>query len=315
MADGPNRISPAIVAAFLANLGIAAAKLIGFIATGASSLLAEAAHSLADTGNQALLILGGRRAERAPDPEHPFGHSGERYFWAFVVAVVLFTGGSFFALAEGVDRLRHPHELESTTWAIVILCIAIVLESFSLRTARREALEEKLAKGRSWWGFIQTSKAPELPVVLLEDTGALAGLAVALIGVITARATGNPRWDALGSLAIGALLFAIALVLSMKMKSLLIGEAASPKELAALRHAITGADRVNRLIHLRTLHLGPDDILVAGKVELDRTLDYAEVGRTIDAVEARIRDAVPEARLIFLEPDLYREPPSTPSSG
>ena len=185
------KVSPAIVAAFLANLGIAMAKIIGFLATGASSLLAEGAHSLADTGNQALLILGGRRAQREPDAHHEFGHAGERYFWAFVVAVVLFTAGALFALLEGIERLRHPHELESAGWAIGILLVAIVLESLSLRTARREAAEAKAKDGGSWWNFIRRSKAPELPVVLLEDTGALAGLVVALVGVVVAEWTGD----------------------------------------------------------------------------------------------------------------------------
>jgi cation diffusion facilitator family transporter len=311
--DAPHhKVSPAIIAAFLANLGIAVAKLLGFAATGASSLLAESAHSLADTGNQALLLVGGRRARRDPDVEHPFGHAGERYFWAFVVAVVLFTAGSMFALFEGVERLRHPHELESVEWAVGILLVAIVLESLSLRTARKEALETKHAIGGSWWTFIRRSKAPELPVVLLEDTGALLGLVVALAGVGMAELTGNPRWDAVGSLTIGALLFVIAIILGIEMKSLLIGEAASPPQLAALRAAINADDRVRRIIHLRTMHLGPDDLLVAGKIELDRSLDYEEVSRTIDAIEVRVRAAIPAARLIFLEPDSYREPTPEP---
>jgi cation diffusion facilitator family transporter len=310
----PERVSPAIIVAFLANLGIAVAKFAGFAFTGASSLLAEGAHSLADTGNQALLILGGRRARRAPDDRHPFGHAGERYFWAFVVAVVLFTAGGLFAVYEGVERLRHPHRLESAGWAIGILAVAILLESFSLRTAVREAREPKLRDGGSWWAFVRRTKSPELPVVLLEDTGALVGLAVALIGVITAEVTGNPRFDAAGSLAIGALLLVIALFLGAEMKSLLIGEAASPTQLDALRDAIDSADDVRRLIHLRTMHLGPDDLLVAGKVEFDPSLDYESVARAIDEVESRMRAAVPEARLIFLEPDSYREPPSPSTS-
>ncbi len=313
VANPAHRVSPAIIAAFLANLGIAVAKLVGFAATGASSMLAEGAHSLADTGNQALLLLGGRRARREPDAAHPFGHSGERYFWAFVVAVVLFTAGSLFALAEGLERLRHPHRLESAGWAVAILLVAIVLESLSLRTAGREAAEAKSRDGGSWWRFIRRSKAPELPVVLLEDTGALLGLVVALTGIALAEVTSNPRWDAAGSLAIGALLFVIAVVLGIEMKSLLIGEAASPRQLEAIRRAIETSDPVRRLIHLRTMHLGPDDLLVAAKVELDPTLDYDGVGRSIDEVEARMRAAVPAARMIFIEPDVYRDPTSPPT--
>jgi cation diffusion facilitator family transporter len=310
VAEAEGRVNVAILAAFLANLGIAVAKFVGFAATGASSMLAEGAHSLADTSNQALLIIGGRRARREPDPTHPFGHGSERYFWAFVVAVVLFTAGGLFALAESVERLRHPHKVESEGWAIAILLVAIVLESLSLRTARQEARPAKQEIGGSWWQFVRHSKAPELPVVLLEDTGALLGLFIALGGVVLAHVTGNSRWDAAGSLAIGALLFVIALVLGTEMKSLLIGEAASPPQLKRLRDALASADHVTRVIHLRTLHLGPDELLVAAKVEFDGALDYAGVGDAIDAAEARMRAAVPSARLIFLEPDVYRSPPS-----
>ena len=311
--DEHERISPAIVAAFLANLGIAAAKFLGFAMTGAASMLSEGFHSLADTGNQALLIVGSRRARRAADTHHPFGHGGERYFWGFVVAVVLFTAGGLFALAEGISRLRSPTPLESPRWAIGILVVAIVLESLSLRTARREAIDAKRLDGGTWFDFIRRSKAPELPVVLLEDTGALLGLAFALIGVVIAHVTHNARWDAVGSIAIGLLLFVIAIVLGNEMKSLLIGEAASPRQRQELRNALGGADHVRRIIHLRTMHLGPDELLVAAKVEFDDDLDYAALGAAIDAAEVRIRDAVPAARLIFIEPDVFRSPP-TPST-
>jgi cation diffusion facilitator family transporter len=312
VSSGSHRVSPAIVAAFLANVGIALAKLLGFVFTGAASLLAEAAHSFADTGNQALLIVGGRQARRAPDEEHPFGHAGERYFWAFVVAVVLFTAGGLFAMLEGIEHLRHPHELESARWAIGILAVSILLEGYSLRTARREALEARKEIGGSWWTFLRRSKSPELPVVLLEDTGALFGLVVALAGIALAEATGNARWDAAGSLAIGALLFVIAIFLGIEMKSLLIGEAASPPQLDALRAAVEGTEPVRRLIHMRTMHLGPEDLLVAAKVEFDGSLDYEAIGQAIDAVEVAMREAVPDARLIFIEPDSYRPPsPST----
>ncbi|MBA3655526.1 MAG: cation diffusion facilitator family transporter [Actinobacteria bacterium] len=313
MSDAEHKVSPAIIAAFLANLGIAAAKLIGFLFTGASSLLAEAAHSAADTGNQALLIVGGRKARRAPTDAHPFGHSGERYFWAFVVAVVLFTAGGLFALYEGVDRLIHPHRLESAGWAVGILLIAIALESFSLRTAMREAREPKRRDGGSWWAFIRRSKSPELPVVLLEDTGALLGLAIALAGIIVAEITGNARFDAAGSLTIGALLFAIALFLGVEMKSLLLGEAASAEQLRALSREIESAPSVRRLIHMRTMHLGPDDLLVAAKVEFSSSLGYQGLAGAIDDVEARMRAAVPAAKLIFLEPDAFKENLSPPS--
>jgi len=293
----------AIVAAFLANLGIAVSKFVAFAITGSASMLAEAIHSVADTGNQGLLFLGGHRSKREPSTQHPFGYGAERYFWAFVVALVLFTLGSMFALFEGVEKLVHPEPIESPIVAYIVLAVAVVLESVSLRTARREANPSR--DGRSWWQFIHTTKNPELPVVLLEDTGALVGLFMAVVGITLAEVTGNDRWDAVGSLAIGMLLGAIAIVLAIEMKSLLIGEAASPALEARIRAAIHDGVEVTRVIHLRTMHLGPDDVLVATKLEFSAAT-VPELARAIDAVEARVRTSVPEARLMFVEPDLYR---------
>lgn len=293
----------AIFAAFLANLGIALAKLVAFFFTGAASMLAEAVHSIADTGNQGLLMLGGRRAQRAADEDHPFGFGRERYFWAFVVAVVLFTLGSGFAMLEGVEKLLHPHELDSPAWAIGTLLVAVALEAFSFRTAYRES---KAIRGeRSIGEFVRTSKTPELPVVLLEDFGALVGLTMALAGIVLATVTDNARFDALGSLGIGLLLGFIAIVLAVRMKSLLIGEAAGDEQLAVIKSTVEHGDRVRRLYALRTEHLGPDELLVAAKIELDPELSFAEIAREIDAAEARVRAHLPEARLIYLEPDLY----------
>jgi cation diffusion facilitator family transporter len=301
--DGSAR---AIVAAFLANLGIALAKLVAFAVTGAASMLAEGVHSIADTGNQGLLFLGGRRAKKPPTRQHPFGFGRERYFWSFVVAVVLFTAGGLFALLEGVEKLRHPHELESWEWAVGTLVVAFVLEAFSLRTAVRES---RAVKGDlPWSGFIRHAKVPELPVVLLEDTGALLGLGFALIGVSLAEVTGNPRFDALGSIAIGLLLGFIAFVLAVEMKSLLIGEAAAPAVQARICSALEGTDGVRRVIHLRTEHLGPEDLLVVAKIAVEAPTPLGEVALLIDRAEAAVRAAVPEARLIFLEPDVDRAP-------
>jgi cation diffusion facilitator family transporter len=294
----------AIIAAFFANLGIAIAKFIGFAFTGAASMLAEAVHSVADTSNQGLLLLGGARARRQPTPEHPFGYGRERYFWSFVVALVIFTLGSMFALYEGEEKLRHPHELESAGWAVGILAIAIVFEIFSLRTAIQES--NHVRGDQSWWAFIRRSKVPELPVVLLEDIGALIGLVLALVGVSVAEITGNPRWDAAGSIAIGVLLGFIAITLIVEMKSLLIGESASPGVLAAIVQTIETTPRVRRVIHMRTQHLGPEELLVAAKLELDPELTVPELAKAIDAVEASVRTAVPEARVIYLEPDMAR---------
>jgi cation diffusion facilitator family transporter len=293
------------VAAFLANLGIAIAKLVGFLVTGASSLLAESVHSLADTGNQGLLLLGGRRAARPATPEHPFGYGRDRYFWAFVVALVLFLVGGLFALYEGVDKLRHPHEITSPTVAFTILGVAVVLELLSLRTAVRAASHQRGELG--WVAFIRRSKSPELPVVLLEDLGALFGLLFALVGVSLAVATDEPRWDGAATLAIGVLLVAIAAILVLEMKSLLIGEAAGTDEQRRIRASIEGTPGVRRLIHMRTLHLGPDELLVAAKVELDPSLSVEGIAATINATEARVRSAVPIARAIYLEPDLFAD--------
>jgi cation diffusion facilitator family transporter len=293
----------AILAAFVANLGIAIAKLVGFVVTGSAGLMAESLHSLADTGNQGLLMLGGHRAKIGESSEHPFGHGRERYFWAFVVALVLFSLGGMFALWEGYQKLRHPHKADNPIVGYGILGVAVVLESFSLRTAVREARSHRPA-GTSWWNFIRRAKEPELPVVLLEDTGALLGLVFALIGLMLSQVSGNGRWDAAGSMAIGILLVMIAAVLVVKMKSLLIGEAATPEMQRAIVDAISGAPNVGRLIHMRTEHLAPDEVLLAAKVEFDGSLTVRELSAAIDEVEAHVRAAVPAVSLIYLEPDV-----------
>ena len=294
----------AILAALLANLGIAIAKFLGFLFTGSSSMLAESVHSVADTGNQVLLLVGGKRARRTATRQHPFGFGRERFFWAFVVAIVLFTLGSGFALYEGIEKLLHPHELESAGWAIGILLVAICLEAFSFRTAIREA---RPLKGRSSWiRFIRRSKQPELPVVLLEDSAALVGLVIALAAVGMTIVTGNGIWDGVGTTCIGILLGIVAAVLAVEMKSLLIGEAASEDDEAAITAAIVGSDHVRELIDLRTEHIGPETILVAAKVQFDDELTMRQLADVVDVLEARVRAAVPDAARIFVEPDVVR---------
>jgi cation diffusion facilitator family transporter len=293
----------AIFAAFFANLGIALSKFAAFLITGSASMLAESIHSVADTGNQGLLFLGGKRAQKAPTVEHPFGYGTERYFWAFVVALVLFSLGALFSLYEGIEKLVHPHELESPAVAFVVLAVAVVLESLSLRTARREAAPHR--GGLSWWQFIRRTKTPELPVVLLEDVGALCGLVFAFVGLGLATITDETRYDAIGSIAIGLLLGAIAIVLAIEMKSLLIGESAGSRVDAAIATAIESGAEVRRLIHLRTLQLGPDELLVAAKVDIDAP-DTTALAEAIDGIEVRIRAAAPTAHLIYIEPDRYR---------
>ena len=302
MTDGSRK---AIFAAFFANLGIAVSKFVGFLITGSASLLAETVHSLADTGNQLLLFLGGSRARKPATPVHPFGYGRERYFWAFAVALVLFSAGGMFALWEGISKLRDPHEIESLSVAVTILLVAIVLESFSLRTAVRESRHVK-DPDTGWFRFIRRTKQPELPVVLLEDVGALVGLVFALTGVLLAEATGNPRWDAMGSVMIGTLLIVIAIVLIVEMKSLLIGESAGPATLDAIGAAIIARPDVDQLIHMRTEHLGPDEILVAAKIEYSSRLSADELVDAINRTEDAIRAVVPEATVIYLEPDLVR---------
>lgn len=310
MQEGSRR---AIVAAFLANLGIAISKFAGFLITRSAGMLAESVHSLADTANQALLLLGSKRAQRPADHAHPFGYGPERYFWGFIVALVLFSMGGLFALYEGIEKLRHPHELTNATVAFVILGVAIVLEAFSLRTAVREARHVK-RPDLGWWDFIRSSKSPELPVVLLEDTGAQVGLLVAVFGLVMAEITGNPRWDAAGSIAIGVLLVAIALVLGAEMKGLLIGEAATDADEAAIRAALSSAPGVDSIIHLRTMHLGPDSLLVVAKIDVDHSFTVEQLARAIDDAESALRAAVPKAQMVFLEPDIRRSA-GTPATG
>jgi cation diffusion facilitator family transporter len=295
----------AIIAALIANGGIAVAKFVGFAITGAASLLAEAVHSVADTSNQALLLLGGRRARAAASDLHPFGYGRERYFWAFVVALVLFSLGGLFAIFEGIEKLRHPHEVEDLAIAIGILVVAIALESYSLATAVREA--NHVRGDRSWWQFIRHSRNPELPVVLLEDIGAEVGLLLALSGVVLGHLTDEPRWDAAGSLGIGILLVVIAITLVVEMKSLLIGESATADDNAKIRSAIEQTPNVHRLLHMRTQHLGPDELLVGAKVALDPTLSFPDVAATINAAETALRAACPAARVVYLEPDTPRD--------
>lgn len=297
----------AIIAAFFANLGIAVAKLAGFLITRSAGLLAESAHSLADTGNQALLMLGSKRGNRPADSAHPFGYGPERYFWAFVVALVLFSMGGLFALYEGIDKLRHPHAVDNVVVAFVILLIAVGLETYSLRTAVKESNRVRPA-GMSWITFIRTSKSPELPVVLLEDVGAELGLGFALIGLILAEVTGNPRWDAVGSIAIGVLLVAIAFILARETKPLLIGESASDADLEMIQSALAGSVHVNSIIHLRTMHLGPDDLLLATKVDFDHSLTVEQLAHAIDQAEIAVRTAVPKTTTIYIEPDIRRQP-------
>jgi cation diffusion facilitator family transporter len=295
----------AILAALAANLGIAVTKFVAFALTQSSSMLAESIHSVADSGNQLLLLIGGRRARREATPQHPFGYGRERYLYAFMVAIVLFTVGGLFALYEAYHKWHDPHPIEGRWWwvPLAVLLAAIVMEGFSFRTAIRESNHTR--GNRSWPQFVRTAKAPELPVVLLEDLAALTGLVFALVGVSLTLVTHDGRWDAVGSAAIGLLLVVVAVVLGLEMKSLLLGESASPAQVRAITEALVG-DGVESVIHQRTLHIGPEELLVAAKVGVPAAITAAEVAQAIDAAEQRVRAAVPIATVIYLEPDIDR---------
>jgi cation diffusion facilitator family transporter len=294
----------AVLAALGANLGIAVTKFVAFVITGSASMLAESVHSLADTGNQVLLLVGRRRSRRAGTEQHPFGFGLESYFYAFVVAVVLFTVGALFSVYEGIHRITHPEKVSDPVVALAVLGVAIVLESLSLRTALAASAPELRSRGLR--RFIQQAKAPELPTVLLEDMAALTGLLVALVGVTMATITGNGRWDGAGSLAIGLVLGFVAVVLAIEMKSLLIGEAATAATERAVVLALEDGPEIEQVIHLRTLHLGPDALLIAAKVAVRASASGSAITQAIDAAEQRVRAAVPIAQVIYLEPDLYR---------
>ena len=302
----------AIIAALAANLGIAITKFIAWILTGSSSMLAESIHSVADSGNQGLLLLGGKRSQRKATPEHPFGYGRDRYIYAFIVSIVLFSVGGLFALYEAYHKIQHPEPIESWQWVpIVVLVIAIGLESYSFRTAIHESNQVRGKTG--WVQFVRRSKAPELPVVLLEDAGALIGLVFALFGVVLTLITHNGIWDGIGTAAIGLLLVTIAIVLAIETKSLLLGEGATPEDVRKIEQAVLSGEGVERIIHMKTLYLGPEELLVAAKIAVPRTERADEVTTHINEAEARIREALPIARVIYIEPDIYS--PNTASAA
>ena len=288
-----------------ANGAIAIAKFVAFLFTGSSAMLAESIHSVADTSNQGLLLLGGKRAKRVADDRYQFGYGRERYFWAFVVAMVLFAVGGLFSLFEGIEKIRHPHEIDSLGWAFGVLIFAMILEFFAFRTAIVES--NKVRGDRTWFQFIRTSRTPELPVVLLEDAGAMFGLVLAFVGIGLAAITGDPVWDGIGTLGIGVLLIIISIVLTIEMKSLLIGEAATVKDIETIKRTVSGAPNVTKVIDLRSQHIGPDELLIAGKLEFTKGLTNRQLSDEIDVVESALRDALPHTLQIYIEPDQYED--------
>jgi cation diffusion facilitator family transporter len=294
----------AILAALGANTGIAITKFIAAAISGSASMFAEGIHSVADTGNQVLLLLGGQRAKRKATPTHPFGYGRSRYIYAFMVSIVLFSVGGMFSVLEGFEKLSHPHELKEAWLPLTVLTIAIILESFSLRTALKAAKEER---GRtSLYNFIRHAKSPELPVVILEDIAALVGLILAFGGVGLAVLTGDPIWDAIGTLAIGVLLILVAIILGIETSSLLVGEGATEKDNSKIADAIRKTKGIQDIIHMKTLYLGPDELMVGAKIAVKATATAADISTAIDEAEVNIRKAVPTARVIYLEPDVLR---------
>lgn len=297
----------AVLAAFSANTGIAIAKFVAWFLSGSASLLAEAIHSVAAAGNQLLLLLGGRLAKQQATPDHPFGYGRERYIWAFVVALVLYSVGGLISISEGIDKIQSPREIEVPWLPLTVLAVAIVLVTLSIRVAIKEA---DAVRGRAGWGdFIRKAKSPELPVVLLQELAALLGLLLALIAVGLTVLTGDPIYDAIGTLCIGALLIVVAAVLAVEMKSLLIGEGATREDYARIQRVLNANSGVESLIHMKTLYLGPDELMVAAKVAFPPQSDIEHVARTINDLESELRKQVPHARVIYIEPDLYVEQP------
>ncbi len=292
----------AIIAALMANIGIAISKFIAFIFTGSSSMLSEAIHSVADASNQVLLLVGNKRSQKPADEKHPFGYGRRRFVYGFIVAVVLFLIGGLFSLYEGLHKWQDPEPLNDWWIAVLVLVVAIGLETVSFRTALREA--NKSRGKRSLAKFVKDSRQPELPVILLEDAGALLGLVFALVGVGMAVITGDGRWDAVGAMAVGILLLVIAIFLAMEMATMLVGESALPEEVAAIRAALESAPLVERVIHLRTVHMGPDELLVAAKIAISQSETAAGIAAGINEAERALRAAVPTALYVFIEPDL-----------
>lgn len=294
----------AIFAALSANIGIAVTKFIAAAFSGSASMFAEAIHSLADSGNQVLLLMGSRRAKRSATASHPFGYGRSRYIYAFMVSIVLFSVGGLFSIAEGLAKLQEPHGLENVWLPLTVLGVSILLESFSLTSALKAAKEERA--GVSLLQFIRHAKSPELPVVMLEDIAALVGLVLAFLGVGLTSLTHNPIWDAIGTLSIGVLLLAVAVILGIETSSLLVGEGATAKDNTLIAEALRASDGVEDIIHMKTLYLGPDELMVAAKIAVKGNAAAKDIAHAIDMAEASIRKAVPAARVIYLEPDILR---------
>ncbi len=290
----------AVLVALAANLAVAAAKLGAYLITRSSALLAESLHSLADSANEVLLLVGARRSSRPADKRHPFGHARFRYVYAFLVSLTVFWIGGVFAVVEGIAHLASSEPIEDPRWAFGVLAIGALLDGWSLRTTLRSG---RSAKGpMTWRQLVRVTKAPELIVIFLEDLGALIGVAIAAIGVALATVTGVVVWDAIASIAIGVLLMAIGLVVNRETQSLLLGESATADVEKTIRDAIATTDGIDGVVNLRTIHLGPDDLVIAAAITVDGAMGATEITRSIVDAEASVRAAVPFRTVIYLEP-------------
>ena len=293
----------AILFALGANFAIAVAKGVAAFITGSSAMLAETVHSLADCGNQGLLLLGMRQAKRASSPEYPLGHGKAIYFWSFLVAVMLFTVGGMFSLYEGIHKLQHPEPLKQWYWAAGVLVFGMVAEGISMRACLQEV--NKSRGDRGLWQWFRESRQSELVVIFGEDLAALLGLFFALVAVLLAVATGNPVWDAVGTIVIGVLLIVIAVLVAVEVKAMLIGQSIDPLREGEIREFIQSRPEVTRVISLISLQLG-NEAMVAVQAQMRESQDAPTLAAQIDAVERAMKARFPEVRWSFFEPDLSR---------
>lgn len=291
----------AILFALGANLGIAVAKTIAAVFTGSSSMLAEAIHSYADSANQLLLLLGIRRSRRPPDAEHPLGYGKVSYFWSFVVALMLFSLGGLFSVTEGWQKLHEEGELANPAIAIGVLGFSILLEAFSMYGCITEV--DKVRRGQSLWNWVRRSRNSELVVVFGEDLAALIGLTLALVFVSLAVLTGDNRYDAYGSIAIGVVLISISVFVGVRVKSLLIGRSADPDLERAIRHHMAAHPEILEVFSVITIQMGPD-VVLAAKIRLSPSLDAGRASLAINQLEEELKAQFAEIRWCFMEPDV-----------
>jgi cation diffusion facilitator family transporter len=295
----------ALFTALGANVAVAIAKAAAAAITGSSAMFAESLHSVADSVNEVLLLIGARRARQPADLQHPFGHGRYRYLYAFVVSLAVFWIGGVLSVLEGIDHLLNHEAITDPRWALGVLALSALLDGWSLRTTR---LAWRSTKGeRSWRRLIRDTKAPDLIVVFLEDVGALVGVAIAAAGVTVAAITGNGAWDALASIAIGLLLMAVGRVVNGETQSLLVGESAAPEVVEGIRDAIAGTPGIAGVRELRTIHVGPDDLVVAARISVDAASTATAITRSIEEGERRVRAVVPFRTVVSIEPRIRED--------